>query len=222
MLKNLTGLLSQPEFDVYFFDEHDREMMGVRARNTDAERFRTEIEAARFGTYERGDFHEIIQRLERRFSVRDAADDAKAFTITLGERLYPDDFVFIDGRDEPYQFQGADQSAAMTLLEREAPGPFQERDIAAMLGRVFDNSSIYLNPIRDDTGKELTDVLIVTDEEMLFIQAKDSPNTEASLRRTIGRKRTAIRSHIGKAAKQLGGAMGHALKAGSVVIRTAE
>src|ERR687896_618559 len=46
LLKDLTGLLSQPEFDVYFFAEHDRELMGVRSHNTDAARFRTEMERA--------------------------------------------------------------------------------------------------------------------------------------------------------------------------------
>jgi len=220
LLKDLTSLLSQEEFEVYFFDEQDREMMGVRASNLGAGRFREEIASASFAGYTREGFPAILRRLEQRFAVRDEADDERALTIELGERLYPDDFMFIDGRDEVYRFQGANSSVAATSLEREIPGPFQERDIAVMLGRVFDGESIYLNPIRDDTGKELTDVLVVTDEMMVFVQAKDSPNTEASLRRTVERKRTAIRAHIDKAAKQLKGAMGYADKNGSVVIRT--
>ena len=145
-LRDITELLSQPEFDVYFFDEHDRELMGVRAYNTDAGRFRAEIKSANFARYVRADFPAVLRRLEHRFSVRDAEDDARAFTITLGERLDPDDFVFIDGRDEAYQFQGADQSVAATGLEREEPGPFQERDIAVMLGRIFDGQCIYFEP----------------------------------------------------------------------------
>lgn len=220
LLKDLTSLLSQDEFEVYFFDEQDREMMGVRASNPGAGRFRKDIASASFAGYTREGFPAILRRLEERFSVRDEADDDHALTIKLGERLYPDDFMFIDGRDEVYRFQGADSSVAATSLEREIPGPFQERDIAVMLGRVFDGESIYLNPIRDDTGKELTDVLVVTDKMMVFVQAKDSPNTEAALRRTVERKRTAIRAHIDKAAKQLKGAMGYARKNGSVVIRT--
>ena len=219
LLKDLAGLLSQDQIDVYFFDEHDRELMGVRALNPDAARFRAEIEAATFGLYCREDYPGILQRLERAFSVRTAEDDARAFTLTLGERLYPDDFVFIDGRDEMYQFQGSEDHVAATSLEREDPGPFQERDIAVMLGRVFEPQSIYLNPFRADKGKELTDVLIVTDKIMMFIQAKDSPNTEAALRRTIERKRSAIRAHIEKAAKQLKGAMANAV-GGAITITT--
>jgi hypothetical protein len=209
-------------FDIYFFDEHDRELMGVRGRNAEAARFRAEMAAATFAPYDRASFLEVLRRLENRFSVRNDEDDTKAFTITLGERLYPDDFIFIDGRDEVYQFQGADQSVAATSLEREEPGPFQERDIAVLLGRVFDSQCIYLNPTRDGTGKELTDVMVVTEAAMMFIQAKDSPNTEAALRRKIKRKRAAIRSHIDKACKQLRGALSYAEKTGAVVIRTSD
>jgi hypothetical protein len=221
LLKDLSSLLSQSEFEVYFFDEHDREMMGVHASNADAARFRAEMERATFAFYEREEFSAILRRLEHRFGVRNADDDANAFTISLGENLYPDDFVLIDGRDEAYQFQGADQSPAATSLEREEPGPFQERDIAVMLGRVFDGGCIFLNPTRDDTEKELTDVLVYTDDVMMFVQAKDSPNTEASLRRSVERKRSAICAHIEKASKQLKGAIGHAKKNGAVTIRTA-
>ena len=78
-----------------------------------------------------------------------------------------------------------------------------------------------MNPIRDDTGKELTDnALVYTDDIMLFIQAKDSPNTEAALRRYVERKRSATRAHVKKASKQLKGAIGYAQKTGAVVIRT--
>ena len=143
LLKDLTRLLSQPEFEVYFFDEHDREMMGVRATNVDAARFQAEIKRATFAPYVRGDFPQILRRLEHRFSVRDGEDDTRAFAIHLGEKLYPDDIMFIDGRDEVYQFNGAIRSVAATSLEREEPGPFQERDIAVMLGRVFDGGSIF-------------------------------------------------------------------------------
>jgi len=219
LLKDLTGLLSQPEFDVFFFDEHDRELMGVRVHNNDAARFRSEIGQATFASFDRAELPSIIERLDRRFSTRDAQDDARAFTLTLGERLYPDNCYFIDGREEFYRFRRAEDSIAATTLERDKAGPYQERDIAVMLSRVFDGESIYLNPIRADTGRELTDVLVVTDGIMMFVQAKDSPNNEASLRRTVDRKRTTIRGHVEKAAKQLGGAISYGKAAGDIVIR---
>ncbi len=107
-------------------------------------------------------------------------------------------------------FHGAEGSPAYTSLERQEPGGFQERDIVELLKRVFPASSILLNPIRLDSGKEYADVLCITDEMMLVVQAKDSPNTEASLRRGIDRKRSVVRAHIAKAAQQLRGALSFA------------
>lgn len=218
-LTDLTALLSQAEFNVHFFDEHDREMLGARARNPSSDRFRKTIATATFHDFAQDTFEILISRLEDRFSVRDAADDDLAFTIKLGERLFPDDFVLLDGREEAYRFHGADSSLAANRLDREEPGPFQERDIAVMMGRIYDGSAILLNPVRDDTGKELTDILVYDDRAILFIQAKDSPNTEASLRRSIDRKRAAVRGHIHKAARQLTGALSHAKRAGVLKVR---
>lgn len=91
-----------------------------------------------------------------------------------------------------------------------------------MLGRVFDEQCIYLNPIRDDTGKELTDVLIAADDAMLFIQAKGSLNSEAALRRTVERKRAATRAHVHKAARQLRGAMSYGATTKTLATRTTD
>jgi hypothetical protein len=220
LLKGIICLLSQTEFDIYFFDELNRELMGVSAQNADAGRFQAEMAAATFVPYDRAGAPAVLQRLIARFSIRTPEDDAKAFRITFGERLYPDNLLFMNLCDDAYQFQGSRQSLAITILEREEPGLFQERDIAVILGRLFDKQCIYLNPVRNDTGKELTDIMIITDTVMIFIQAKDSPNTEAALHRNIDRKRATIRSHIGKACKQLRGALSYAVKTGAVVIRT--
>lgn len=220
LLKDIGILLSQSEFDIYFFDELNRELMGVRGQNADAARCQAEMAAATFTPYDRASAPTVLRRLIARFSIRSPEDDATAFRITFGEYLYPDNLLFMNLCNDAYQFQGSGQSPAITILERERPGPFQERDIAVMLGRVFGKHCIYLNPIRDDTGKELTDIMIITDTVMMFIQAKDSPNTEAALRRSIERKRATIRSHINKACKQLRGALSYAGKTGAVVIRT--
>lgn len=125
-------------------------------------------------------------------------------------------------RAAAYQFQDAHRHVALSQLVREDPGPPQERDIAVMLGRAFPAECIYLNPFRADTNRELTDVLVVTDSVMLFIEAKDSPNTEASLNRPMTRKRLAIQNQIGKATKQLGGGLAYARDNDGVTISTAE
>ncbi len=90
----------------------------------------------------------------------------------------------------------------------------------ALLRRAFPGEVIFLNPMREDSGTELTDVLVVADEVVLLVQAKDSPNTEATLRRTIDRKRAVIRRHIDKGAKQLRGALTYILERKEIILRT--
>lgn len=74
--------------------------------------------------------------------------------------------------------------------------------------------------MREDSGTELTDVLCLTDDVLLLVQAKDSPNTETSLRRSIDRKRSVIRAHIKKGAKQLRGALSYIQPRDEIVLLT--
>src|SRR5690606_24652272 len=164
---------------------------------------------------------EVVARLSQRFSIRDEIDDETAFVLSVQEHLYPGDLVIMDTRPAANSFNGAHQRPAITQLVREDPGPPQERDIAVMLGRVFPSESIFLNPFRSDTDKELCDLLVVTERVMLFIEAKDSPNTPASLDRSLERKRQTIQNQIIKATKQLKGALTYARSADGVVIKAA-
>lgn len=221
LLDDVTKLFSQPEFEIYFFDEHNREFMGFKAINDDYVRFRATIEKAAFDEFNQSEVMELINRLQTRFAIRDVEDNLNAFKITLGERLYPDDYIIMDNTQAFHGYNDSKQSAAITMLERGGdPGPMQERDIALLLVRVFERKNIYLNPFRIDTGRELTDVLVVTDKIMLFIQAKDSPNTEDSLRRNIERKRSVIRSQITEASKQMRGALNHARNNDQIDLKT--
>ena len=223
MLRDISLVLAQNKFDLYFFDEHNRELVGVNALNVDFERFSSEIGKASFVEFNRSEIWTIIKRLDDRFGIRDSNDDACAYTISLGERLYPDDISIIDIRDKFFGFNDSEQSIAMSSLEREGnPGPMQERDIAIMMSRVFDRNGIYVNPYRNDTNKELTDILVVTENNLIFIQAKDSPNTEEILSRSIKRKRKTIRSHIKKASDQLQGALTYSHDNNGVVIKNAD
>ena len=150
LLPDLVSVLSQPEFDIYFFDEHDREWLGVRAFNSDVDRWRREFKAATFAPFDLATYGESANRLKHRFSVRDGNDDRSAFTIMLGERLYADDLLILDTRPEAHQFREAQLRPAIARLVREDPGPPQERDIAVLFSRAFPAGSIYLNPFRAD------------------------------------------------------------------------
>tara|TARA_R110000772_G_scaffold207017_1_gene317585 strand:+ start:4487 stop:5722 length:1236 start_codon:yes stop_codon:yes gene_type:complete len=211
-------LLKQGAFDLYFFDEHDREMFGVCAV-VDAERFGTAWSTANLAELDLTRAAEILASMSDWFGLRTEADDDAAFTVDFEEDLYTADLLFIDARPEAADFAGANMEASINSLERSDPGAFQERDIALLLRRAFPADSIFLNPIRDDTRKELTDILCVTDDFILVVQAKDSPNTEQSLRRSIDRKRSTIRAHIKKGAAQLRGAIKYILERDAIVIR---
>jgi hypothetical protein len=222
MLHDLIAALCQDRFDLFFFDEHDREFLGASSHVSDVELFRQSMADTQFPTLDANDdVKATYAAMKTWFGLRVADDDARAFAVELRDRLYPDDLVLIDARDEAYDFQCSEGRVAVTSLEREEPGAFQERDIVALLRRAFRGEAIFLNPMREDSGTELTDVLVVTDEVVLLVQAKDSPNTRASLFRSIDRKRAVIRSHIDKAAKQLRGALAHILGRDEIILRTA-
>lgn len=219
-LPEIVSVLSQPKFDIYFFDEHDREWLGAQAINLDVDRCRRELATATFAPFDIATYGDLTNRLNHRFAVRDGDDDRSAFTLTLGERLYADDFVILDTRPEANQFREAQSRPAIAQLVRDNPGPPQERDIAVLLSRAFPAESIYLNPFRADTATELTDVLVVTDRVMLFVEAKDSPNTAAALGRSIRRKRQTIQKQIEKAVNQLLGGLSNAQDHEGVTVQT--
>ena len=156
------------------------------------------------------------------FGRRTQIDDDNAFVIDCGKKLYQDDFMIMDLRKQFHGYNDQGGNISVTTLERKIdPGPMQEKDIARLLLRVFDRECIYLNPYRADTCKELADIMIVTDNIMFFIQAKDSPNTPDMLQRTLDRKRATIRNHIQKASSQVKGALSYARNNGGVIINTA-
>ncbi|MBS1596071.1 MAG: hypothetical protein JST90_17295 [Bacteroidetes bacterium] len=217
---DIMAVLSHPEFDLYFFDEHHRELMGVKAVNKDYARISQSIDSSKLHKFNQSEMLSFLERIHEGFGIRNEVDDENAFTIKLGERLYPDDFVHMDLTNISHDIEEAKKSIIVTSLERDSdPGPMQERDIALLMGRVFEKQSIFLNPFRPDTEREITDILIVGDKTMLFIQAKDSPNTDDMLRRSIERKKATIRSHIQKATNQIRGAINYVQENKGVMIK---
>ena len=219
LLADLKLLLSQPTFDLYFFDEHDRELMGVRACNSQAERICSTIKKAIFRVFDQDKCAQTWDCMRAWFGTRNADDDARGFIIEFAGTLYPDNLAFIDIRDAVYDSESKEPIIPLTTLEREDCGPFQERDIARLLRRVFPRDAVFLNPTRADSGTEVADVLCFSDELIVLIQAKDSPNTEAILRRSIDRKQATIRAHIKKAANQLRGALAYAKGQGNLATK---
>jgi hypothetical protein len=207
MLEDVRLLLCQDGFDVHMFDGNDRELFAARASVLDGERLRTAFDGGGFPELDIDRVPALLKAMGMWFGQRTPADDAESVTVCFTEHLMPPDIAIIDLSGGDHDFRDIGHGLVIDSLERQDPGPLQERDIAALLRRVFGRDAVFLNPLRADTGKELTDILVVTSDVILLVQAKDSPNTEAALNRSIVRKRSTIRSHIEKGARQLQGAL---------------
>ena len=196
--REIFQVLSSDSFDMHFFDEHNRRLIGFRAENPDATRFRSLTNSIRFvpGTLEIArQFHDDMTLW---FGARSTADDNAALRINLLETLPPDNLY----------------------PQSQTPGDFNERDIEIGLHRAFSGDQVYRNPVRAKGGREFVDVLVATENTALLIQAKDSPITAATLNRTIDRKKATTDTHVNKAAAQLKGSINQLRSGNSIEIIT--
>ena len=188
-------VLSSDSFDIHFYDEHNRKLIGFRAKNPDAARFRHFVNTIQFvpDTLEFArQFHDDMILW---FGARSTAEDDASLRINLLETLPPDNL--------PEQSQ-------------TSPGDLNERDIEMCLHRAFSYDQVHRNPVRADDRREFVDVLVATNRTVLLIQAKNSPVTEATLDRTIDCKQATTEKHVRKAATQLKGSINH-LRSGSSI-----
>uniref|UniRef100_A0A9E7ZWC5 NERD domain-containing protein n=1 Tax=Bosea sp. NBC_00436 TaxID=2969620 RepID=A0A9E7ZWC5_9HYPH len=205
----LRELFSSDELIVHMFDEHNRELLGYSATNKDAARFGVGMGEMAFAPFSVELARDIHDKLPEWFGLRTSQDDDEAYTISFGEPLFPDDMYIQDVRPSANAYHGA-KSPMHTMLEREDAGHFNELDIVHALQRIFQNDDIYLNPMRDDDGKEFVDVLVITPNTVFLVQAKDSPNTEKVLQRSLGRKMSTVVGHLKKAVDQMRGSISYA------------
>ena len=198
LAREIFQVLSSDSFDMHFYDEHNRKLIGFRAENPDAARFRSFASAIRLvpGTLEIArQFHDDMTSW---FGARSTADDNAALRINLLETLLPDNL-------DP---------------QSQNPGDFNERDIEMGLHRAFSGDQVYRNPVRANEGREFVDVLVATENTILLIQAKDSPITAETLSRSIDRKKATTTAHVKKAASQLKGSINHLRSGTSIKIIT--
>ena len=204
----ILNLLSSPAFDMHFFDEHNRELLGYRVNNRTAQSFASSRNRIHLASSTYIPSRKLDDQMSKRFSTRSSEDDDDALVAELSEELFPSDLVIFDTRPESNSYQGR-RHPMFTALERENAGLFSELDIVKFLGRVFHSEQIFLNPLRADNGREFADVVVVTANNLLLIQAKDSPNTEEILRRSIERKMSTVLRHLREATTQLSGSISY-------------
>lgn len=201
---SILHMLSANSFDVHFFDDNNRELLGYKAQNPDYSQFNkdnyklspTSLEAA----------YQVRDLSHHWFIHRSIKDDKETIRVKFIEPLMTEELFILDAVPMPNVFQNG-SGVSHTTLERTEPGSYQELDIVRLLQKVFGNDSIFLNPLRTDNDEEFVDILVASDEYLLLIQAKDSPNTEKSLNRTLKRKVATVSKALDKAIDQTRGAV---------------
>lgn len=201
-------LLLSESVEVYFFDELNREMLGYRSKLAVSDAYKTALVNAEFPSLEGLDQSKILNLIADRFSNSGPAEDTGAIAVTFEDSLFPENYVFLDLREENHSYKGT-PGYSHTFLERPEPGEFQERDVINLLQRTFPPSSIYLAPLRVHDKEEVVDVMVVTEESVLLIQAKDSPNIERVLSNSLARKKATTHGALKKAISQARGAIGY-------------
>ena len=204
MGQSILHILSASSFDVHFFDDNNRELLGYKAQNP------------KYSQFDKNKYKLSPSNLEAAYKVRDrsyhwfinraAQDDKEAIRVEFLEPLMPEELFILDAIPMTNVFQKG-SGVSHTTLERTEPGSYQELDIVRLLQKVFGNDSIFLNPLRTDNDEEFVDILVASDEYLLLIQAKDSPNTEKSLSRKLERKIVTVSKALDKAIDQTRGAV---------------
>ncbi len=202
----VVNMLTQPTLEIHFFDEQNREWLGYTCSLTCSPVAKDRMEKGRLLPFDLNLARLTHMQLHLWFGSRMQSDDQDAISIDFQESHFADDLVILDARADNHLYQGG-QSFSFSQLERQEPGAFQERDIAHLLGRLFDSRDIYMNPLRVTDREEIADLLVLTDSEIIVVQAKDSPNTEQVLRNTIVRKKATAKKALLKAINQVRGAL---------------
>lgn len=190
-------------FDVCFFDEHNREIFACKA-DAELSVFRNALQSG--AKAERSDGLQLMQCAHEWFARRSDDDDGKAFTVRLSNSLLPRDLVYYNMREDVHGYRGSPGFSRITL-RRPEPGVLQELDIIMLLQRVYAPSQIVHSPTKVADNEELVDIAVAGAYCTLLIQAKDSPNTDQTLRTSLDRKKSKSVSQLKGGLLQLGGAV---------------
>ena len=202
----LINLLNYRFIDVYLFDENNREYLGYTANVECKPSTKNILKDSKLLTFNLSLARKSHDQMTMWFGLRSVEDDKSAITISFNESLVPEDIFIQDLVPQNHSYHGA-KSFSFTELVRKEPGPYQERDIVQLLHRLYLPEQIYLNPLRITDKEEIVDILVATENNILLIQAKDSPNTEIIARNPIKRKKATTVKNLTKAVKQMKGAL---------------
>lgn len=201
----LKDALLSTRLKVHFFDEHGRELLIYEAELDIPDVTKHRLESM---SWLKGSFleaQEMLHIVGLWFGLRIPQDDQEAITIRLAHKPYGDTIAINDMRFPLHQHHGA-KGYSISMLERKEPGNFQEEDIIKCLVMCFPQEQIYHSPKRTTDKEEICDILVVNDDRVLIIQAKDSPNIDRIAQQKLSRKRTTSQTAFKKALGQVRGA----------------
>jgi hypothetical protein len=199
-------LLLASEIDVYLFDEHGREWLGYTADVSMPDATRALLTSASLLPFSLDTARQAHDAMPRWFGLRTTSDDSRAIEIRFGTQLVPGDVFIQDLRPEHHAYHGS-RGFSSSSLERPNPGSFQEEDIVRLLMRTFRPDQIYLNPLRPDDNKEICDILLVTEQLVLVIQAKDLAHVPSVVMKPVTRKQHTSVNKLNEALGQVSGAL---------------
>ena len=206
--KELVAALLSGELKVHLFDEHNRELLGYAASVDIPLKAKVLLAYAKLYDLSHQTAHELSDAAEAWFSTRTPQEDAEAISIRFDEPLFPEEMEIMDMHHHRYSFHGSKGFSQMSLVKTE-PGQFQEIDVILLLQRIFHPHQIFHAPKRVYDREEIADVIVITDELCLIIQAKDSPNTEKMLQNSLERKHLKALKQLKEGMRQASGAIGY-------------
>ncbi|WP_258198525.1 hypothetical protein [Pseudomonas entomophila] len=205
-------------FNVCFFDEQNREVFACKA-DAELTDFRKALQACVKAARSEGSH--LMECAERWFAQRTECDDLKAFTVKLNDILCPRELAHYNLREDDHRYLGS-RGFSCTTLRRPEPGSQQELDIVMLLQRVYAPSRIVHSPTKVTDNEELVDIAVAGAHYTLLIQAKDSPNTDQTLRTSLARKQSKSVSQLKGGLSQLGGAVSCIRRTTSLELKLAE
>jgi hypothetical protein len=199
------------KISLYFFGLQNREMMGYEANVHSPPATLKLLIKSSLQAYEIETIGLYLNEISSWFRLRKLTDDPAAISFKFEKKLMPNNLVHIDVKiDARSELGDGSYKIDYSQLIRENPGAFQEHDIALMLKRVFPQSEIYQGPLRISDNKEIADIVVITASHVIYVQAKDSPNTEEGLNNSMSRKKATALKSLTEAAAQIAGAIRYA------------
>lgn len=207
-------ILLSERFEVFFFDQLNRERLGFTASSVAPNSTLHKISSTRVFA-PMAQVSEVYDQCHHWFAERTAEDDHKAIRIRLEEELFPTDVMLLDLRKSH-----ATDPIHLSSLERHTnPGDMQELEIFECLQRSIGDGDLLIGPLRVDTGKELADVVAWTEKSVFILQAKDIENTENSVNASVGKKISKSLKKLKTGLAQLKGAIKFAQRSNNLVLQ---